>query len=220
VSRTTGIGAAIVVAAAVVAAGAGTARLAASPLPDRAPSPRSALDEQLVRIALAIGVREARATATSLWRVYESDGSTVIADGQAGDVWRFEHRGRRIRAVRLDGAVTEYYSSPLIVRAAGWGGFVVHAGRRYRGELLVHASDAGVTVVNRLPVDEYLKGVVPMEIGDTRTMVEFAAAEAQAVAARSYAYVRLPTEPDGRWYDLRPSVVDQVYGGEIGRAHV
>jgi stage II sporulation protein D len=188
--------------------GLGAARLAASPL-----EAGRALDEQLVRVALAIGAREGRATATSTWRVYEADGATILAEGEAGEVWRFQHQGRLIRAVRPDGAVTEYRSGPLVVRPTGWGGFVVHGARRYRGELLVHASDAGITLVNRLPIDDYLKGVVPMEIGDTRTMAEFAAAEAQAVAARSYAYVRLPSRPDGRLYDLRPTVVDQVYGG-------
>jgi stage II sporulation protein D len=52
-----------------------------------------------------------------------------------------------------------------------------------------------------------------MEIGNTRSMEEFAAVEAQAVAARSYAYVRLGWPGNRRWYDLRPTVVDQAYGG-------
>jgi stage II sporulation protein D len=172
-----------------------------------------ALDEQLVRVALAIGVGDARLSATSSWRIYEADGATIVAAGEPGEVWRFEHDRRRIRGVRPDGATTEFHVGPLIVRPAAWGGFIVHGGRRYRGEIVVHASDAGITVVNRLPVDEYLKGVVPMEIGNTRTMEEVAAAEAQAVAARSYAYVRLAGAGDGRWYDLRPTVVDQAYGG-------
>src|SRR3712207_8258404 len=49
----------------------------------------------------------------------------------------------------------------------------------------------------------------PTEIGTTRTMAEFAAAEAQAVAARSYTYARLGWSGDRRLYDLRPTVVDQ-----------
>ena len=174
---------------------------------------RTALDEQLVRVALAIGVGDARVTATSTWRVYESDGASIIAEADAGDVWHFQRAGRRVRALAPDGRATAYYDEPLVVRPAAWGGFAAHGGRRYRGELLIHASDAGVTVVNQLPIDEYLKGVVPMEIGEERTMAEFAAAEAQAVAARSYAYVRLGGRADDRWYDLRPTVVDQAYGG-------
>jgi len=50
-----------------------------------------------------------------------------------------------------------------------------------------------------------------------------AAAQAQAVAARSYAYVRL-NDPDipagGRRYDLVATVTDQVYGGVAGETVV
>jgi stage II sporulation protein D len=70
-------------------------------------------------------------------------------------------------------------------------------------------------VVNRLSVEDYLRGVVPLEIGDVGESAR-AALEAQAVAARSYAYVRLddPDRPPGGWrYDLVATVTDQVYGG-------
>jgi stage II sporulation protein D len=203
----------VVAAATAVASVAALSGVYAAPVVHRARESRAALDEQLVRVALAIDVAAARLSATSAWQIYDADGSTILGAGEAGEAWRFERDGRHIRAVRPDGMGTEYHAGPLAVRPSAWGGFVVHAGRRYRGELLVRASDAGLTVVNRLPVDDYLKGVVPMEIGTTRTMEEFAAVEAQAVAARSYAYVRLGWHGDRRWYDLRPTVVDQAYGG-------
>jgi stage II sporulation protein D (peptidoglycan lytic transglycosylase) len=209
-----------VAAVAAVASLAGLGGVYAAPGVHRVRESRAAVDEQLVRVALAIDVAYVRLSATSEWRVYESDGSTILAAGAAGERWTFEHDGRLIRAIGSDGVPTEYGSGPLVVRPAAWGGFVVHGGRRYRGELLVRASDAGITVVNRLPVDEYLKGVVPMEIGTTRTMEDFAAAEAQAVAARSYAYIRLGWSGDRRWYDLRPTVVDQAYGGVDGETIV
>jgi stage II sporulation protein D len=202
-----------VAAAAAVTSLAGLGGVYAAPVMRRLDGSPPAVDEQMVRVALAIDATEARLSATSGWRVYEPDGSTIVAAGEAGEAWRVEHDGRLIRAVSSDGLASDFRSGPLIVRPSEWGGFVVHAGRRYRGELVVHASPAGLTVVNRLPVDEYLKGVVPMEIGTTRTMEDFAAAEAQAVAARSYAYSRVGWSADRRWYDLRPTVVDQAYGG-------
>jgi stage II sporulation protein D len=203
----------VVGAAAVAASLAGLGGVYAAPVAHRVGESRAVLDEQLVRVALGIDVATVRLSATSQWRVYDADGTTVLATGEAGEVWHFQHDGRLIRAVRADGTGTEFHRGPLVVRPSAWGGFVVNGGRRYRGELLVHASGAGLTVVNRLPIDEYLKGVVPMEIGTTRTMEEFAAAEAQAVAARSYAYIRVGWSGDRRWYDLRPTVVDQAYGG-------
>src|SRR3712207_8619871 len=59
---------------------------------------RVEIDEQLVRIALAINVGEARATATSVWRIYEADGATIVAEAEPGDVWRFQREGRSVRS--------------------------------------------------------------------------------------------------------------------------
>lgn len=89
------------------------------------------------------------------------------------------------------------------------GGFVVWNGKRYRGSLEISRSDSGFMVVNKLPMDSYLRGVVPLEIGN-RTAAEFAAVQAQAVAARTYAYKHLNSS---RAFDMYATVQDQVYGG-------
>jgi stage II sporulation protein D len=96
----------------------------------------------------------------------------------------------------------------LVVRPEN-GPFVEWNGKRYRGELVFSATDSGVLVVNRLAMDDYLRGVVPLEIGN-RTSAEMAAVQAQAVAARTYAYKHLN---DARPFDMYATVQDQVYGG-------
>ena len=89
-------------------------------------------------------------------------------------------------------------------------------GKRYRGILRTVATDSGTLVVNVLTLEEYLKGVVPLEMGE-RPAAERAALEAQAVAARSYTVSRLVAARAGRGrsehFDLVPSTADQVYGG-------
>jgi len=100
-------------------------------------------------------------------------------------------------------------TGPVVVRPEPGNPFVVWNGKRYRGELVVSATDSGLLVVNRLPMDDYLRGVVPLEIGN-RTAAEFAAVQAQAVAARTYAYKHLN---DTRSFDMYSTVQDQVYGG-------
>ncbi len=87
--------------------------------------------------------------------------------------------------------------------------FVMFGGKRYRGELAIVSSDSGRLVVNTLSMDDYLRGVVPLEIGN-RTAAEFAAVQAQAVAARTYAYKHLTS---ARAFDMYATVQDQVYGG-------
>ena len=85
-------------------------------------------------------------------------------------------------------------------------------GSLYRGRFeLLAVEDSVVTAVNIVSLEDYLLGVVPLEIGP-RTREELAAIEAQAVAARTYAVAHL----DGHiemGFDLFGTVEDQVYGG-------
>ncbi len=80
-------------------------------------------------------------------------------------------------------------------------------GREYHGTLVLRSRGGGVSVVNGLSLDTYLRGVVPSE---SPSHWPLAALEAQAVAARSYAVAQL--RPSS-WYDLVPTTADQVYGG-------
>jgi stage II sporulation protein D len=77
----------------------------------------------------------------------------------------------------------------------------------YRGTLLVHKRGARLTVVNRLPLDRYLRGVVPWEMPDDWHPE---ALRAQAVVARAYA---LATLKPGTLFDLYADTRSQVYGG-------
>ncbi|MDP9279335.1 MAG: SpoIID/LytB domain-containing protein [Gemmatimonadota bacterium] len=98
---------------------------------------------------------------------------------------------------------------PVVIRPEGNSPYVLWNGKRYRGDLVITPTDSGLLVVNRLSMDDYLRGVVPLEIGN-RTAAEFAAVQAQAVAARTYAYKHL----NGiRGFDMYSTVQDQVYGG-------
>jgi stage II sporulation protein D len=92
---------------------------------------------------------------------------------------------------------------------AGADSLLIWNGKRYRGTITFTRTDSGFLVVNSLPMDSYLRGVVPLEIGN-RTPAEFAAVQAQAVAARTYAYKHLTPS---RAFDMYATVQDQVYGG-------
>jgi len=131
-------------------------------------------------------------------------------------VVRGQYKNGRDQIVRIalataarEGADLGSGRGPLVVRPEANSPFVVWGGKRYRGELVITATDSGMLVVNRLPMDDYLRGVVPLEIGN-RTTAEFAAVQAQAVAARTYAYKHLN---DVRAFDMYSTVQDQVYGG-------
>ena len=77
---------------------------------------------------------------------------------------------------------------------------------RYRGRLIVRVVGSRLSVVNRVAIESYLKGVVPRESPSTWPLD---ALEAQALAARSYAI----TSGGKCGGYLCPDTRDQVYGG-------
>ena len=79
----------------------------------------------------------------------------------------------------------------------------------YRGTLVVTRVGSVSRAVNRLPMESYLRGVVPRE---SPASWPLQALRAQAVAARTYAYARLANPLSSR-YDICRTTACQVYGG-------
>lgn len=81
----------------------------------------------------------------------------------------------------------------------------------YRGRMEVHpGTPNNVVLVNILPLEQYLYGVVPAEMPSTWPLE---ALKAQAVAARTYAVSQLASPARPGVFDLFATVVNQVYGG-------
>ena len=116
------------------------------------------------------------------------------------------------------------FAAPLRVSRAG-GGPVRLMGRaingvvsvRYRGAYDLYAGSAGgVTVVNALPIDDYVQGVVA---GEVPSSWHEQVLRAQAVTARTYA---LATRKTGDIFDQYPDTRSQMYigvGGETARTN-
>jgi stage II sporulation protein D len=85
----------------------------------------------------------------------------------------------------------------------------------YRGGLhLIAGSEGDVLAVNVLSVDDYLRGVLPYEMGKVdRDGLE--ALKAQAIVARTYAYKRMLKAGNADFH-LYSDVQDQVYKGVRG----
>jgi stage II sporulation protein D len=169
---------------------------------------------RMVRVALAVAVASASISATGDWELVDTTGAHVLRRGRGGEPWRVEGQGAGVRVAGDEADGTAWHPAAVVARPTRPDGFVRYRGRRYRGELWFLPSPEGITVVNRLPMEAYLRGVVPEELG-TRAPGDRAALEAQAIAARSYATVRVPRDertPRRGWH-LRAGVADQVYGG-------
>jgi stage II sporulation protein D len=83
-------------------------------------------------------------------------------------------------------------------------------GKRFRGDIDIIRKDNGkLIVVNHIPVEDYLYGVLHYEISDRWPI---AALKAQAIAARTFA-VYQAKQNKLQPYDLRSDIYSQVYGG-------
>ena len=85
-------------------------------------------------------------------------------------------------------------------------------GKGYRGGLTLRANNGKMMVINSVPLEDYLYGVVPQEVVPSWPA---AALEAQAVAARTYA-LHTMEENKGKLYDVSTSTDHQVYNGVSG----
>jgi len=108
---------------------------------------------------------------------------------------------------RLDSAKTRDQAEPIAPTPS-----VRVDGKDYRGEIHLVLNPRGrINVVNALALEEYLRGVVPVELSPGH-FPEIEALKAQAVAARSYALARMGRHSDDG-YDLVDDTRAQVYGG-------
>ncbi len=150
--------------------------------------------------------------------VVASDGAINITDPDEGLV-RTTAPGAALTVTRHGGDVTARDGDASVQRAvlrldpADSNAPLRIDGRAYRGTLELRRGDSGVSVINRVALEEYLVGVVGAEMGQ-RAPGEAAALQAQAVASRTYA-IRNIGRNAASGYDLAANVSDQVYAGAI-----
>ena len=87
-------------------------------------------------------------------------------------------------------------------------------GKGYRGGLTLRANNGTMMIINSVPLEDYLYGVVPQEVVPSWPA---AALEAQAVAARTYA-LHTMEQNKGKFYDVSNSTDHQVYSGVSGES--
>src|SRR5262245_52152873 len=178
----------------------------ARPAPEPVPAVRD-VGDATIRVLLSASSATPRVASPGGLTFANQDGGSLGRSGR-DEVWRIERSGRRLRASNGNASGTPWIQGPLLARPVDKA-LVSVGGKPYRGDLAFIAGDSSILVVNAVKIDDYLLGVVPLEIG-TEAVSDSAAVQAQAVAARSYAFIHLSPS---RSYDVTASVSDQVYGG-------
>jgi len=153
------------------------------------------LRQEIVRVAIIKGGDDVRI-----------DGAGLLATDERGEPLRLNLPAQ----VKRDGGGALSVGGQAVKRltVASPASIQVN-GKRYRGTIEVAPSDKGMLVVNELPLEDYLVGLINCEIS-SQWPIE--SVKAQAVVARTYAIYQKRVRA-GAPYHLESSVLDQVYDG-------
>lgn len=163
-----------------------------------------------LRVGLAEGVAKTVVATSVAGLIVDGSGRTV-GTTRAMEGWEARREGTGIalygRGSRLvvPGAVARLVPRPQ----AGEIALAFGAGRWYRGEIELRAAGSRLTVVNQVPLEQYLYGVIPAEMNPRWPLESL---KAQAVAARTYALAKLG-QFRSRGFDVKPTTENQVYRG-------
>ena len=139
------------------------------------------IDRGVVRIALGTNLTSIKLEASS--PLYVKSVAQDLASERTSPL-SFVKRGAHEVTCEQDSGDAEKMTLklPLIVSTKDSSGTITYKGIRYRGSMII-SDTLALTLINCLPVEEYLYGVVPLEMGK-RPREEIEALKAQAVAAR------------------------------------
>ena len=156
---------------------------------------------------LRVGLASGRASLT----ITPAGGKATVQTGSSKTITLAANTAAAIRW--QDGAFLvgreKLRSEVLVIRPAAKAGELSLDGRRYRGALELRHKSGGLTAVNIVPVDGYLRSVVPEEMP-----VDWPAEaiKAQSVAARSFALASRGRHAS-EGYDLCTTTHCQLYTG-------
>ena len=112
---------------------------------------------------------------------------------------------RGVIAIKVDGQYKKINSNKIVIKPEP-NGYVSVKKKWYRGHFQINNDGLGLTVINDIPLEKYLQGVVPSEMPPSW---EHDAHKAQAIAARSYAMANKGKRAK-YGYDLKDTPEDQA----------
>jgi stage II sporulation protein D len=160
-------------------------------------------------VGLAVGASSATISGAAGLSVSDPSGAR-LAEIPAGETWRLTIGSTGVVVLSPGGGATAP-SEVVEIASPDSGAPVQVNGRPYRGAISALRDRTGVTVVDRVPMEAYLAGVVSAEMG-RRSPAEREALRAQAIVSRTYALRNL-RRWDRQGFDLYATVADQAYGG-------
>lgn len=162
-----------------------------------------------IKIGLQTNAKNIKVASSVSAELYDGLRDTLLYEIRPMKVYEFRSKGKGI-TVYVDRKETPLYTNQIIIKTKV-PGYLCQKKSWYRGNFIVNNSGNSITLINDLPLEDYLKGVVPAEM-PSRWNTE--ALKAQAIAARSYAVAtKKAKKHSSKGYDLVDTTADQAYGG-------
>ena len=136
------------------------------------------------------------------------DNNKIIAFVEPGNNLHFFDDEKSIAVSIKD---KTFYGDNFQIKARDKNSFINFNGKNFKGKIKIFSTGDSIHAVNILPLEEYLKGVVPAEIPLKNGNSYYQAVKAFAICARSYTIMKM--ELGNPIYDVHTDVRDQVYGG-------
>lgn len=169
----------------------------------------------LIRVRLSDGVKKVRlGGAESDILITDAASGEKIARLLPGVEWDAVSFGpqAQLRLAMPDGKVSKQHPAGIRLKALTEPEMIKVNGKIYRGAVYVYSDrQGGLMAVNFCPLEQYLRSVVPAEMGvlEDRYME---ALKAQAVASRSFAMAQMARNQTFL-FDVTANTDDQVYKG-------
>lgn len=170
-------------------------------------------DEPVIRVGLWSNQQNIMISAGSQFSIVNGETHYTIGNFKAGEKVVLTIKEGQMT---VNGAIQNAESLSIVFYNQEGEQYVEVNKRRYRGSLEIHKTSgkAGLTVVNILPLEQYLYGVIAREISPNWPLESV---KAQAVAARTYA-LRNMNKHKSDGYDVCATTDCQVYGGLTSEA--
>lgn len=160
-----------------------------------------------IKIGLLTDVQTVSAGTSVKGTIIDANTNHTVCDLEAMKGYEIKPY-HNVMAISYKGTYYKINSNNIVIKPLE-SGFVSTKSKWYRGILIIRNKDGKLIVINDVPMEDYIKGVVPSEMPSSW---EIEALKAQAVAARSYALANLGKRAK-YGYDLKDTPEDQAYNG-------
>ena len=164
---------------------------------------------EAIKVGLSTGTKEIKMASSVSAEIYDGLRNKLLYEIRPMKIYEFKTKGDEL-AVMINRKAVGLGTNQIIIRTKEEG-FLCAKRTWYRGDFVINNMGSTVTLINDLPLEDYLKGVVPAEM-PSKWKEE--ALKAQAIAARSYAVATKNAGKHGsKGFDVSDTTADQAYGG-------